>query len=71
MHVNAAAIFYCAVKKSCNALSYFVSTKKSRLIQAAFLFSNKLEQDVQLSRRKKEGITDLERFADTTAVGGT
>lgn len=69
--MNAAAIFYCAVEKSCNTLSYFVSSKKSRLIQAAFLFSNRLEQGVQLSRLKKEGITDLERFADTTAGGGT
>ena len=69
--MNAAAIFYCAVEKSCNALSNFVSSKKSRLIQAAFLFSNRLEQGVQLSRLKKEGITDLERFADTTAGGGT
>ena len=71
MHDNAAAIFYCAIEKSCNALSYFVSTKKSRLIQAAFSIFKQLEQGVQLSRRKKEGITDFERFADTTAVGGT
>ena len=41
------------------------------MIQAAFLFSNKFEQGVQLSRLKKDGITDLERFADTTAGGGT
>jgi hypothetical protein len=45
--------------------------KKAASSSGFFLFSNKLEQDVQLSRLKKEGITDLERFADTTAGGGT
>ena len=70
MYVNAVAIFYCAVEKSYDALSCFVTIKKP-LLQAAFSIFKQLEQGVQLSRRKKEGITDLDRFADTTAVGGT